>query len=99
MNYRDDVEAEGAYKGESFVKWYGMDDTVRMDEAKTRGDEEDRISDAQRKKSGPDRTVHPYLILCVQNCFQTPMGQRTASPAIVGALPLRVLGILGFETE
>ena len=30
MNYGVDVEAEGAYKGESYVEWYGMDDTDWM---------------------------------------------------------------------
>ena len=30
MNYGVDVEAEGAYKGESYVERYGMDDTDRM---------------------------------------------------------------------
>ena len=30
MKYGFDVEAEGAYKGESYVKWDGMDDTDRM---------------------------------------------------------------------
>ena len=30
MNYGVDVEVEGAYKGESYVEWYGMGDTDRM---------------------------------------------------------------------
>ncbi|CDF36261.1 unnamed protein product [Chondrus crispus] len=30
MNYGVDVETEGAYKGESYVEWYGMHDTGRV---------------------------------------------------------------------
>lgn len=30
VNYGVDVEAEGAYKGQSYVEWYGMDKTGRM---------------------------------------------------------------------
>ena len=30
MNYGVEVEAEGAYKGELYAEWYGMDDTDRI---------------------------------------------------------------------
>ena len=30
MNYGIDIETEGAYKGESYVEWYGMDATGRL---------------------------------------------------------------------
>ena len=59
MHYGVDVEAEGGYKGESYVEWYGMDDTDRMVKKEKRpvaGDKKEASKTLATMTSAPAKT-------------------------------------------